>query len=348
MRPITQLDYVDKIIVVRDSPGPSLPKVEYHYPPSLIAKFAIFSAVYRLFILVFLSLRNKPALIHAYLLFPHGILAFVAARLTRRPISISLIAGPIELYSLGSPLGIEYIHPLPWFGKVFLKILKHCSIVTTTGSRTRDFLVAHGVSKDRVYILPHTANDKQYQAIPVPKIYDIISVGRLSPIKHLEVLLKTTARVKEKYQNIRVGIVGDGPCIASLEKLSTELDICDNVEFLGFQKNVAHYYNSAKIFVLTSEREGFPSTFVEAMNCGIPSVVPDCGDIIDIAKDGSNAIIIRDYDDVDGFADAIMLLLEDKKLYRKLSQNALETAKRISVNKVAKEWNTIFKDLKIG
>lgn len=346
LRPIAQLESVDRILVVRDYPGPCLPKVEYYFPPSFISRFAILAAVYKLLILIYLSLFRKPELIHSYLLFPHGILAFIAAKLTGRPVGISLIAGPIELYAIGSPLRKKCSEPLPWFGKVFLKILKYCNSVTTTGSHTRDFLMAHGIDKNRIHILRHSVSELGYYPMNIPKKYDVISVGRLAPVKHIEVLLRAVSRVKEKYPDVKVGIVGDGPCAAHLEQLSVELGISDSVEFLGYKEDIVYYYNSSRIFVLTSEREGFPSTFVEAMLCGLPSIVSNCGDIIDIAKDGFNSLVIQNYSDVDGFAQAIIRLMGDKELYHKLSQNALETARGMSVDRVAQQWELILHKIK--
>lgn len=341
LRPIAQLECIDKIFVVRDKPGPRLPKVEYHCPPRLISRIAILCAICKLFILIYLSLFRKPDLIHSYLLFPHGTLAFIAAKLTKRPIGISLIAGRAELYEMLERPSIDFTQPIPWFGKVYLKMFNHCDVITVTGSVTRDFLIDYGVKEKRIHILHHSAAKHIYYPEDVPKEYDIISVAKMDYLKHIKVTIKASAKVKEELGDISVAIIGEGPCRAKLEKLSAQLGICDDVEFLGFQEDITHYYNSSKIFVLTSEREGFPSTFIEAMMCGIPSIVSNCGDIIDIARDGFNAIVIQNYNDVDGFAEAITRLLEDKKLYRRLSNNALETAKELSNERVAQEWELI-------
>ena len=345
IRPITQLEGVEEIFIVRDYPGPDLPKVTYHCPPRRISKLAIFATVYKLFTLIYLSLFRKPDLVHAYLLFPHGVLAYMSAKLTGRPVGISLLAGPVELHAIGSPLGVKFTDPLPWFGKVFVNILKNCNVVTTTGSYTRDFLTSKGISQNRIHVLPHSVSELMFHPTDTPKDYDIISVGRLAQVKHVEVVLRAISIISERYKKVKASIVGDGPCRTYLEKLVVELGISDNVEFSGFRKNVADYYNAGRVFVLTSEREGFPFSFVEAMRCGIPSVVSNCGDIIDIARDGLNAIVIQNYDDIEGFADAILRLLEDKELHHRLSRNALETVKELSVESIAREWGKLLKNL---
>jgi glycosyltransferase involved in cell wall biosynthesis len=345
IRSIAQLDYIDQILIVRDNPGPALPKVKYYCPPRFISKYTIPVAIYRLFVLIYLSLFKKPALIHAYLLFPHGFLAFIAAKLTGRPISISLIAGRAELYEMFSRPSVDFTRPIPWYGRLFIKLLKRCDAVTVTGSVTKDCLIAHGLNRNRIHILHHTADAHRYYAMDIEKRYDMISVCELYSLKHVEVVIQTVAKVKEKLGDVKCAIIGDGPQRAELEQLVTDLRVKNNIVFLGFQKNVITCFNQSKVFILASEREGFPSVVVEAMMCGVPSIVSNCGDIVDIVVDGFNSIIIQNYNGVDAFADAIIRLLLDNEFYNRLSQNGLETIRRFSVAIVASEWDQILSDV---
>ena len=341
MRPLAQAKNVQKVLLICRHSGPEIPKLEYHCPPKFISKYPKLAIVYEFFTLLYLSIFKRPNCIIGYLLFPHGLMAFLVAKLTRRPVIVSPIAGPIELYSIKGSLSVESTKPLPNRGQLLLKILKHSDAVTTTGSVTREFLIRQGVKGDKIYPIINPPNDSRVHPMEIPKIYDVVSVGRLAPVKHVEVLLHAISRVKEKYQNIKVCIVGDGPCKAELLKLAIELGVNGNIDFVGYQKDVAYYYNSSKIFVHTSEREGFPNVFLEAMLCGISSVISNCGDITDIAQDSFNCFVIPKYNDYEAFAEAIIRLLGDKELYHKLSQNTLNTARSLSVEEVARKWETI-------
>ena len=179
----------------------------------------------------------------------------------------------------------------------------------------------------------------------VAKSYDVISVGRLVPVKHNEIMIRAILRVKEKRPDIKACIVGDGPYKSALMQLADKLNIKANVDFVGFQKDTPYYYNSARIFVHTSEREGFPNVFLEAMMCGLPCVVSNCGDITDIARDGYNSLLIQDFYDVEGFARAITSLLENEKLYNEISQNALQTAKSLSADDIINRWELLFQKI---
>lgn len=346
IRPIARVENVDMVLVICRKPGPAIPKLKYHYPPRFSSKFAPTATVHEFFTLLYLSIFKKPNCILGYLLFPHGLMSFIVAKLTRRPVIISLIAGPIEVEY---PLRGILHRTSPWVGKIFLKILAHSNAVITTGSFTRAFLIRQGIEESKIYPITGISppNDCRVSFMKLPRIYDVVSVARLSPEKHIEVLLRAVSKVRKVYDNIKVCIVGDGPLKVELVKLADELGLNNNIDFVGFKQEVAYYYNSSKTFVLTSEREGSPTAFLEAMMCGVPSVVSNCGDISDIARDGFNCLVIQKYDDYEGFARAIIRLLEDKELYRMLAQNALETAKALPIEKATEAWQSLLDGLGI-
>ena len=345
IRPLSQLPIVTDIAVVCRSPGPGISNVQYHCPPRIIAGFAPIAIVWEFFTLLRLSLLTKPRCILGYLLFPHALMAFVVAGLTGRRAIPSIINGPIELYGPGAVPGIQFTGRLPLRGVALVKMLKHSTAVITTGSFTRAFLVGQGIEEARVYPIIDPPVPSRLCPMRVPKVYDVVSVGRLVRIKHVEVLLRAASVLKRSRSDVRVCIVGDGPCKTGLLELAHELGLDDNVDFVGFQEDVVYCYSSSRVFALTSEREGLPVVFLEAIALGVPSVVTNCGDITDVARDGFNCLVIQRYDDYEGFAVAITRLLEDEQLSRRLSRNALETAKDISLQRSTRQWEEILGNL---
>jgi GalNAc-alpha-(1->4)-GalNAc-alpha-(1->3)-diNAcBac-PP-undecaprenol alpha-1,4-N-acetyl-D-galactosaminyltransferase len=102
-----------------------------------------------------------------------------------------------------------------------------------------------------------------------------------------------------------------------------------------------NYYNRAKIFIHTSEREGFPNVVLEAMMCGLPCIVSNCGDVTDVAKDRINSLVIQNFDDYEGFTRAVIDVLKHKELYYDLSKNALQTMESLSPENVSRKWQII-------
>ena len=160
--------------------------------------------------------------------------------------------------------------------------------------------------------------------------------------KNINVILEIAKKIKRAKSNLVVGIGGIGPEKSNLERLSAILGIEENVVFLGYVSDLTNFYNSGKVFVLTSETEGLPKTLLEAMSCGVPSVVPDVGDISDVAKDGYNSYIINSYSDTSSYAEKILGLLTDKDKYMEMSSNSDDYVKRhYTHNSASLVWSQI-------
>ena len=345
--PIAQINKVNKVLIFCHNPGPVIHNVEYHCPPKFLVKPPLIAVIYETIVLFYYSLFNRSAILAGFLLNPHGIIAFIVAKMTRKRNVVYLIAGRHEFFTndrnQGSIQGIDFDTTLPpWYGRMFLNILRHTDAIVTTGSVTKGFLVKSGIEISKIYTVISPVNHSRFYKTNLPKIYDVLSVGNLQLIKHHEVLLQAISDVKKRHPDIKVCIVGDGPRMSKLIQLTDELQLRKNVDFVGFQKDVPYYYNSSRIFVHTSETEGFPNVVLEAMMCGLPCVVSNCGDIIDITKDGYNSLVIQQFDNYEGFAKAITLLLEDKELFNMLSQNGLKTKDSFSVEDVTHKWEQVF------
>jgi glycosyltransferase involved in cell wall biosynthesis len=342
LSPIASAPNVKAVLVLCHNPGPDIARIQYRCPPLAIRKFAILSAIYEFLNLFRLSLFRRSAYLAGCLLVPHGLVTFVVAKLTGKKVIISLIGGRPELYTKGSVQGIDFnTTRVPRLGRLLLAMLRRSDAVITTGSVTKAFLVRHGVREERVHPIISPANKERFRQLPLPKLFDVVSVGYLLSIKHHDVFLKAISVVKKDHPNVKACIVGDGPRFTELVGLAKDLGIEGNVSFAGHQKDVPYYMNSSRVFVHSSEREGFPNVYLEAMSCGLPSVVSNCGDIIDVARDGQNSFVIQRFDDHEGFARAISLLLDDRDTYERMSKSALASMNTLLHADVTSKWELI-------
>jgi L-malate glycosyltransferase len=339
--PFSRLTYIKKVLVVCNHPGLKIEKVEYYCPPSFMATITLTSFTWQIILLIYLTIFRKPSLLVGINVFPHGLTALLTAHTMQKPAVIMPISGPWGFYSINRRLGVNIEEPLPAIGKFLLRILKNAEAIVTTGSFTKKFLVNHGIRQNKIFPIISPANRTKFFVTSIAKKYDLISVGRLSPEKHHDILMYVIKSVKEKYSNFTACIVGDGPCLAKLKELADELGIIENVTFAGRQQNVTDFYNSSRIFIHTSEREGFPSVILEAMLCGLPCILSSCGDITDIAKHEINALVIDRFDDTSAYTNAIFRLLEDKELCDRLSRHASETMSFLSDVEATKMWGNV-------
>lgn len=339
--PLTQLKEVDKILIIRDSPPQSaqkMDKVLYFTPPKFLLKIPPIKALYRFLLLLKVGIVEKPDISMAYYLFTYGVSAFLIGKILGIPISLSVISNKeLEIH----PKSIRYF---------LKKILEHANAITVTGTKTKKDLIKWcDISPNGIYILPHAVDIERFSPKSNPKEYDVITVARLYEVKNLDILLKSIKLVKQRIPDIKVAIIGGGPKKNSLQSLSNKLELQENVDFLGYKSDVEKYYPLGKIYVLTSKWEGIPFALIEAMSCGLPCIVSNVGDISDIIQNNKNGILINNPMDVEGYASAIVKLLGDKNLYKKLSKNALKEIKERHMSKnVSKTWKKIFMDLKIN
>ncbi len=341
--PISKIKTIESITIVRDHRGPDIEKVRYVSPFLKEDTSPLLTFSLKLYHLVRLALREKPVLIHSYKLFPHGYLAFIAGKLTGRNVGVSLIAGPVETYFFGNtPIAkYPYDRPLPQpspTSVIRFSILKRFDVITVTGSYTKRFLVDHGVDEGKVFILPHSV-DERFRVLGIEKDYDLVFVGRLASVKHIETIIRAVAFVKVSIPSIRLAIVGDGDNKSDLEALVVSLGLTHEIDFVGYQTNTWEWYNRSKISILSSEREGFPFTVIESLKCGVPVISSNCGDIRDIIMDSFNGVIISDYQDYRAFGNAIIRLLKHPDLISEYSSQGLNSVESISSASVEAVWD---------
>lgn len=313
--PKTKMKEVNEIYIVRDHPGPAMPKVMYLCPHHSIANIAFLSIIAKIFIALHVSITKKPNLIISYAMYPHGFIAYIVSKLTGLPLSISVI----------------HINEMDAFGFIFptlyLSVLHNCTAITTTGSKTKNKLVNRGIPAEKILILPHAVDLEALSQITVEKKFDVLYLGRIYERKHPDILLKAIHKVKHTfYKEIKMCIAGRGsPDYEKfIKQLIQDLDLTENVVFAGFVKDTREYYHLSRIYVLPTEAEGLPFTMLEAMACGVPVITIDAGDITDSAQNNVNAIVLEHWSDIDGFAQGIRVLLENSDMYNRLRENGLE------------------------
>jgi glycosyltransferase involved in cell wall biosynthesis len=337
VKPLTNLKNVEQIYIVRNEPGPKLKKVTYFNLPKFITKLKFGNIIYKKLFLPKLITKTNPKLIVAFYLVPHGLIAFLSAKLTGKPICLSLIGTDLNLHCKKKIIG-----------RILIWLIKGADIITVPGSLSQQFLIERGVPSSKLFVLPNTIDTTEFHPTSRPKQYEIVTIGRLVEGKHIEILLKIISKLKQKTTDIKVGIAGSGPLREQLEKLSAKLKLENNIEFLGYVNDSNNFINSGKIYVLTSESEGLPTAMIEAMACGLPSVVPNVGNISDVIVNGENGFIINDYRDVNGYVDAISKLLKDDSLYKKVQKNAIEVRNKYSVENASRIWKKIISKLQLS
>ncbi|MGM0607778.1 MAG: glycosyltransferase [Candidatus Muiribacteriota bacterium] len=168
----------------------------------------------------------------------------------------------------------------------------------------------------------------------------IISCGRLTKVKNFPLLLNAFKLVL-KNKKCQLIILGKGPDEKVLKEYTHKLKIQKQVNFLGFKENPFKFLNAADIFVLSSEYEGFGNVILEAMTCKTPVISTKTSGAKDIIINDFNGIILQK-NTASELAKKINYLLENKKVGEKLIQNSQKTLKQFSLQKMIKNYESLF------
>lgn len=117
-----------------------------------------------------------------------------------------------------------------------------------------------------------------------------VTVGRLSPEKNHDRLLRAFAQVRAKH-NVRLVIVGGGPLMGTLVATASELGVSEHVVFTGMQPNPFALMAAADCFVLSSDYEGQPMVFLEAKVLGLPIVSTRFGSVAGALDEGEGLVV---------------------------------------------------------
>ena len=124
-----------------------------------------------------------------------------------------------------------------------------------------------------------------------------ITVGRMSPEKGFERLIKAFKRLKDEGYIFTFWLIGDGPDFTKLQLIMKELDLEDCVKFLGQQSNPHKYTAKADIFVCSSFSEGYSTACTEAIMLGVPVITTDVSGAEEIIRDAGCGIIVDNDDE---------------------------------------------------
>jgi glycosyltransferase involved in cell wall biosynthesis len=334
--PISQIESVKKIKIFRDTRGSTHEKMTYIYPVIFKIKSEQFWLLRLLkqverFLLMCVFIPSNCHIIYGINEMPHGFLSLIVGKIKNIPVCVSVIGNPAD----GKlRIGIRK--------KLMYLVVNNVDVVMVCGYKSKSVFIANGVNPNKLHVLPNIVNLDNFREIDSVKKYDIVSVGQLRREKRIDILLRVISLVKLSNSELRVAIAGSGPYKRMLKKLCKRLELSDNVTFLGHISNPSKLYNSSKVFLLTSETEGLPRTMLEAMACGLPCVVSDVGDIMDVAKNNHNSYVVSSYKNLAGYAKAIDVLLKDEEKYRKFSRNGMEYVREnYSYINSEKVWHSV-------
>jgi len=246
---------------------------------------------------------------------------------------------------LGESLSMRFY---AWLDK---RVLRHFDMVVGVSEEIRSELRRH-MSPDRIRSVGNGVDIRKYtrtmdngeakKRLGIGSKYVIGFVGRLSPEKGIDYLLRAVSGLVKEGLDVSALIVGDGELAAALKQEANRLQITDRVTFTGNRSDTPLLYSAMDVFVLPSQQEAFPMVLLEAMACGVPIVATRVGDVAEIVEPGVSGLLV-DTRDAAALQSAMARIMSDEALARRMSAAAEARAvDRFSSSAMAKQYLAIY------
>ncbi|MDF2867565.1 MAG: hypothetical protein K0S11_1035 [Gammaproteobacteria bacterium] len=176
---------------------------------------------------------------------------------------------------------------------------------------------------------------------------DHLLIGTLAALvtsKDLFTFIKVAQQVIQQGISATFLIMGEGPLRTELQNLVAELDLAEQVIFLGFRSDIAELLPQLDIFMLTSQQEGMGSSILEAMACQVPVVATRVGGIPEIVLDGKTGLL-ADTGDVNNLVKAVIQLLQNNDLRQSLIVNATQQVAEFSIQNMAAKTLAVYRSI---
>ena len=153
-----------------------------------------------------------------------------------------------------------------------------------------------------------------------------VCVSRYSYEKGLDVFVKAFKKIIQVVPNSYGVIVGDGPKWKEIINLISTEKLGDRIKVVGYSKYPGNFMQIADVLVLSSRSEGLPNVILEAMALGIPVVATKVGGVEEIVENDISGLVVPK-ENPEEIGKAVIKILSDKKLSRRLRDNALNEMK---------------------
>jgi GalNAc-alpha-(1->4)-GalNAc-alpha-(1->3)-diNAcBac-PP-undecaprenol alpha-1,4-N-acetyl-D-galactosaminyltransferase len=172
----------------------------------------------------------------------------------------------------------------------------------------------------------------------------VVTLGRLSPEKRPEMLIRAFARIADDLPEWDLEIHGDGPLHDELAAVIEQLGLAARVSLPGFTNDPYGVLLDADLYVSASTVEGFGNSIWEAMACGVPVVAMDCGaSVRTLVRDGIDGRIVIGSEHA--LSVALADVMSDDKARKALASRATEMLARFPIESALRKWEVVLSEV---
>ena len=238
----------------------------------------------------------------------------------------------------------------PRFEKITVKMPVDI-IHTVSNAVKEDVLKFNAKSSEKIITIPNGINLKNYDNLGIKKDYQkyMLFIGRLLFYKNLDVVISSFKDVSRKLPEAKLVIIGDGPMRDIWEKMVSDLNLDQNIEFMGHIPHEKKFYeilSQCSALLFPSLYEGFGMVLLEAFAMCKPVLVSDQKVFYEIVDEGIDGFILPPHD-VHKWSEKIIFLLSNKTICQDMgNKGRLKVETKFNINQVLDRLESLYTKLR--
>jgi len=278
------------------------------------------------------AFNNKFDAVHGARSLPEGLVAWIMARLLRKPLVVYCHGEELTTWGRGRKF------------RTMLWVYRHADANIANSEYTLEEMVKLGVRRETITLIyPGVETERFRPGLPCEDLKQsiglqagqhlILSVGRLVRRKGFDQVIRAMPELVKQGIDAHYALIGIGEDWDYLSDLAKELGVSERLHLLGHvsPEDLPRWYNACDVFVMANreingDTEGFGMVFLEAAACGKPAIAGDAGGTGAAVVDGVTGFRV-DGTKVEPLVKALTSVLSDSALASRLSKAGLARAK---------------------
>ena len=291
--------------------------------------------------MVNVALKYHLEVLHVHYAIPHAYAAFMAKQiLGSKGIKIPIIT---TLHGTD----ITLVGRNPSYKQAVTFSINHSDVVTSVSQSLKDDTLEIFDVKKEIEVIHNFIDldlyheDKDCKKTFAPDGEKIIShISNFRPVKRIQDIVEVFNIVQKELDAILL-MIGDGPEKEKIRQQALELGLGDKVKFLGKTTEVERVLCMSDLFMLTSEKESFGLSALEAMAAGVPVISSNTGGIPEVNVDGYSGFT-ADVGDIETMASKALYLLKDDGVFEQFSKQARLQAEKFSIDIIGPKYLKLY------
>lgn len=293
--------------------------------------------------LVDVVLNHDVELLHVHYAIPHASAAYMAKKILEKQ-GISL---PVITTLHGTD--ITLVGRDKTYAPVVTFSINESDAITAVSDNLRDETFKSFNITREIQVIHNFVDVGRFHRKPIDAFRKVIApngekillhASNFRKLKRVNDVIEIFARIRKEVP-AKLMMVGDGPDRPGAESLSRELDICDDIQFVGRQEQMEDILAIGDLFLLTSEYESFGLAALEAMAAEVPVISTNAGGLPEINIDGETGYMAN-VGDIATMAEKAIHLLKDETLLAEFKKNAMAQAMRFDIHNIVPVYEKLY------